>query len=196
MLQYCALIYQLYKLPVIQYVFYVGKAKLKMPAQLQFPDFEYKYRLINLHQIPYHTFLDSQNADEVVWAILGDFEGIAERNVIAEIIGRLRELNSSQLKLQQHIRRLEMLSNLRDLQKIVIEEENKMPLVYDMEKDIRFQQGVEKGVEKGIEKGTEKGMLEAAIDMLKENLQIALISKVTKIPTAKLEELKKTLEKK
>ena len=34
-----------------------------------------------------------------------------------------------------------------------------MPLVYDMKKDVRFNQGIKEGIKEGIEKGIEKGVL-------------------------------------
>ncbi|MBF0338235.1 MAG: hypothetical protein HQL05_10425 [Nitrospirae bacterium] len=59
------------------------------------------------------------------------------------------------LELSRNIRTLEMLSRLRDMQKIVIEEAGKMSLAYDLpiEKDLRFIQGKEEGLESGREEG-------------------------------------------
>ena len=39
-----------------------------------------------------------------------------------------------------------------------------MALTYNIERDIRYNQGLEKGLEKGIEKGLEKGIEKATAD--------------------------------
>ena len=49
--------------------------------------------------------------------------------------------------------RWEILSDLRNLQPLLTKTIDIMPLVYDMNKDVRFNQGIAKGIEKGIEKG-------------------------------------------
>ncbi len=54
--------------------------------------------------------------------------------------------------------------------------------------------GMEKGVKKGIEIGIEKGIIQTAKEMLKNNMDIELISKITKLSVEKISEIKKTLE--
>ena len=44
---------------------------------------------------------------------------------------------------------MEILSNLRNLQRQTKKELEKMPIVYDLRKDIRFKEGLEEGEEKG-----------------------------------------------
>ena len=44
-----------------------------------------------------------------------------------------------------------------------------------------FEQEEQKGIEKGMEKGMEKGIEQIAIEMLKEGVDFAFISKITKL---------------
>jgi predicted transposase YdaD len=104
----------------------------------------------------------------------------------------LKELNSSDLKLKQNIRQLEVLAKISDLQLIVLEEEKNMALTYDMETDVRFVQGKRQGIEEGLEKGIEK----TAIGLLKEGIDLAVISKATGLSREKLVALQKRLKNK
>lgn len=54
-----------------------------------------------------------------------------------------------------------------------------------------IEKGIEQGIEKGIEKGIEQRTLEMAKKMLKENIDISLISKITSLSIEKLNELTK-----
>ena len=54
-----------------------------------------------------------------------------------------------------------------------------------------FQQGIEEGIEQGIEQGIEKKSLAVAARMLSENMPLELISKITDLPVASIEALRK-----
>ena len=47
-------------------------------------------------------------------------------------------------------------------------------------------EGIAEGIEKGMEKGMEKGILTTAVNMLKENIPLEIISRVTNLPTDKI----------
>ena len=197
MLQYCGLIYRVYHLPVLQYVFYVGKGKLTMVDVLPMPHFEYRYELIDLRSFSYRTFLESTNPNEVVLAILCDFERDDQTLAVSEILRKLKELNFSGLQLQQHIRQLEVLAKIKDLQTVVLEEERKMAFEYDMETDIRFMQGRETGrktgIEEGIERGIEQGIKKTAVGLLKAGIDLDVIRKATGLSLKTLKELQNDL---
>jgi hypothetical protein len=101
-----------------------------------------------------------------VLAILCNFELEDGRVVISKILRKLKELNTSELKLQKNIWQLEVLAKIKDLQKTVLEAEQNMALTYDMETDIRFKQGKKAGLEKGMDKGIER----TAVSLLKEGV--------------------------
>lgn len=60
-----------------------------------------------------------------------------------------------------------------------------------MEKDTRFQQGLEQGLERGIEKRT----LEIAIEMLKRGAAISFIGEVTQLTELQITELAKKIRR-
>ena len=93
MLAYCGLIHLLHGLPVRQYVLYTGKGKLSMPDTITFPNFTYGYHLLDMRQFSYQTFLASEQPQEVLLAIIGDFGTEPPRLVTQKILRRLKELS-------------------------------------------------------------------------------------------------------
>jgi hypothetical protein len=69
MFVYAGLIYQIYRLPVRQIVFYIGKEPIKMSNTLKMPTYE----LVTLQEISYKQFIDSSIPEEVLLSILCNF---------------------------------------------------------------------------------------------------------------------------
>ncbi|MES2775410.1 MAG: hypothetical protein V4722_14645 [Bacteroidota bacterium] len=74
MLLYRAFLYSKYKLPVRQFVFYVGQSKPKMLLQLAQDDLVFQFNMRNIFDFPYELFIYSSNPEEVILAILSDFK--------------------------------------------------------------------------------------------------------------------------
>ncbi len=156
-LRYWVYLRQVYKLPVKQYVVYIGKKPLKMKSTLEEDNITYSYTIIDMKTVDCEKFLYADRPEEVIISILCDYKGRDVKMFIREILERIRELVKEETLQSKYIRQLEILSNLRDLQNYVGEEVDKMAFTFDLTKDYRFQQGMEKGIEKGREEGREKG---------------------------------------
>jgi hypothetical protein len=191
MFVYAGLIYHIYRLPVRQIVFYIGKEPMKMSNTLKMPAYEYSYELINLQQISYKQFIHSRIPEEVLLALLCDFGEIKAEKVVEEIFVKLRMLHQSELAFQRSIRQLSVLSLLRDLQPLIIQHINTMALTIDISKDYYFQQGEKRGEEKGEKRKAQ----EIAAEMLKEGLDKQTTAKVTKLTLEEIDLLEKTLKK-
>ncbi len=72
------------------------------------------------------------------------------------------------------------------------EEEAREKFLMDQraEKAYAFDEGMEKGMQKGMEKGRAEGMEEVALNMLKSNFKLSVISKITGLSEAEIEKLK------
>ena len=149
-----------YRLPVLGVVVYIGRNKVDMPVVLDYENLRYHYRLIDLTELSPETFLESDVPEEIIMAVLaGKTRYEQKREVIRKILNKLRTLlQDDSGALNRKIGQLEIIGELRNVQKIILEEETKMALTYNIERDIRYNQGLEKGLEKGIEKGIEKGL--------------------------------------
>ena len=161
---YFALLWSEHHLPIRQVVIYIGRKKkpthLLEHARLTLPNIDFKIEVINIADIPHDLFINSDVPEEVILSILCNFQGQPTKKVLERIILRLKELDKNQeLTFGKHLVQLEILSDLRNLQPLLTKTIDAMPLVYDMNKDVRFNQGIEKGRQEGIEKGIEKGVL-------------------------------------
>lgn len=158
MLRYRLDIQTLYgKLPIQQYVVYIGQEKLKMPNKLQQNNLDYEYHLIDIRDIDYQHFLQHDTPDALVLAVLCDFKGKEPREMVRYIVQRLEALlANNEAELREYLNMLEMLSSNRDLQDIVYEEENMLTAI-QLSDLPSFQEGRQEGRQEGQQEGWQKG---------------------------------------
>lgn len=151
MLLYHALANMVYDLPVIGVVFYIGKEKLNMPSGIDEDNLKFAFRIVDFATFNPSTFLESNIPDEVIMALLAgqpDFK--QKREIIRKTLHKLQLLLCHDPgELGRRLAQFEIIGKLRDAQKIIIEEENIMALTYNIETDIRYNQGLGVGLEKG-----------------------------------------------
>jgi predicted transposase/invertase (TIGR01784 family) len=199
MLLYRAIVYHLFKLPVKQYVFFIGEKTSKMNIFLAQDDLTYSFHLRDIHQFSYKNFIDSNIPEEVVLAILADFEGINPTKIIEEIVRRLQQISDKSLRLSKYEKQLEILSKLRKLQKETIQTITQMGWEYELETDIRYLQGIDKGKEQGIEQGIEITKQEANLRFVtfllsSTKFTIEEIAKLADVTTEFVEKVKRELQ--
>ncbi|MCI4624749.1 MAG: hypothetical protein L3V56_02190, partial [Candidatus Magnetoovum sp. WYHC-5] len=134
-LRYWVYLRQVYKLPVKQYVVYIGKEPLKMKSNLEEDSTTHSYTIIDMRTVDCEKFLYADKPEEVIISILCDYKGRDVRMFIREILERIKELVKEETLQSKYIRQLEILSNLRDLQDYVGEEVDKMAFIFDLTKD-------------------------------------------------------------
>lgn len=64
-----------YKIPVKQFVIFLGADKPTMPTQLDRERLHFSYPLISLSELDYHIFLNSDKPEEIILSILANFVG-------------------------------------------------------------------------------------------------------------------------
>lgn len=158
------------KLAIKQYLIYIGKQKPTIADKIETEDWSYSYKLIDMHDIDCHTLIEQDNPDALILAILCDFKGQDEQQMVNYIICRLYALlKEDERNFQDYLFMLNVLSENRDLQQCVkkagemLTEVNieKLPfyqLVLEKGLERGIAQGIEKGIEKGIERGIEQGI--------------------------------------
>ncbi|MBF0555005.1 MAG: hypothetical protein HQK96_10700 [Nitrospirae bacterium] len=72
-LRYWLILTDIYELPVIQYVFYIGNEPMSMKDNISSPTTNHKYNLVNMKDVDCETFLKSNKPEEIVIAILCDY---------------------------------------------------------------------------------------------------------------------------
>lgn len=171
--------------PVRQYLVYIGKDNLTMTDGLDMPDFSYRYRVVDMHQVDCEDFLRQDAPDAWVLAILCDFKDRLPREIIHAILTRLaRYFGENPPRLREYVEMLDILASNRDFN-IDIFEELKM-LAIDVEKLATYRLGMEKGEQKGAHIQA----LEIAKKMLEAELNPGQVASLTGLTPEEVEQLK------
>lgn len=164
-------------LPVVQYLVYIGKEPMRMANGLDLPDFAYRYRVLDMHQVDCQALLNQDTPDAWVLAVLCDFQNRAPREIIHTILTRLLErLYDSPPRLREYVEMLDILASNRDLN-LNIHEELDM-LAIDVEKLATYQMG------------THAQAVAIAKKLLEKGMDSAWIASVTDLPLAEVEALR------
>ena len=135
---------------------YIGQAPLSMPDHVQETDWCYRYKLLDMRSQNSEDFLNSNNPDALVLAILCDLQSREPEAVVSHIISELQRLHGPQLNsLRDSLMMLDILAGNRGLQNLVKEYAE---MFIDVEKLGLYQLAIEKGMEKGRAQGMEQGL--------------------------------------
>ena len=151
MLFYRNLTKLIFKLPIRQVVFYLANEPMKMVNYLREPKLYFEYELYDIRIFTAHSFLNSDIPQEVLLAILGDFEGETPEQIMEKILLRLKSIVKKKKDFQKFTFQLHVLSGLRKLQRIFQQKIKTMPLTFDIDMQIDpiYLDGVKDGVKKG-----------------------------------------------
>jgi predicted transposase/invertase (TIGR01784 family) len=181
MLDYYSLLLRKYKLPVEQYIIFLGYEKPTMITKLNYRNLHFNYHLIDIKHIDYHTFIDSNVPEEILLAILGNFKKQSLKTVVEEIVNKLGQTIDLSLESEKLFQQLLVFGRLRNLQEKIQEIMNSVSKYIDIKEDVLYKQGLEEGVEKGVEQGIEQG-IEQGVEkvvvnfLMKSNLSIEQIA--------------------
>ena len=166
MARYFLEIYLRYKLEIYQYVLFLGK-KLSMKNKILTNSCNYSYEIIDLKTIPCDRFLNVNNPNALVLAILCDFKNQNSKEVIKTILHKLYHLSKNENDFRKYLLMLEELSTSRDLKSEIKEVE--MGLQNLTWEDLpSYEIGLERGIKRGIQKGLKQGILKGRVITLYE----------------------------
>jgi hypothetical protein len=142
-----------------QYLIYIGKGRLTMADGIEQSGLSYHYPIIDMHNVDCQRMIDLGTTDALVLAILCDFKGRPEREVLHYLLERLQALTTdNQTQFRECLGMMEILSSNRGLQNILKEEEKMLSRVNQRELP-SFQIGMEYGLGQGIEQGEGKALI-------------------------------------
>ncbi|HWK07104.1 MAG TPA: hypothetical protein VNS58_25900 [Puia sp.] len=207
MAEYYIMLHRRYRLPIRQYVIYIGAGIPTMTAHLHLEQMDFKYKLIALAAVDYQLLLRSDNPEEKMLAILANFGSGDPGRIIENIVKQVITTSKGDFSKLRHIRQLRILAQLRNLTPENLEIMDSIAKYITKEKDILYRlgerEGMEKGIEKGIEKGMEKGKIEGeekkSFEIVKNLLAankftIAEIANFANVTEAFVKKVKKTLK--
>eukprot|EP01133_Synstelium_polycarpum_P010478 gene10478-12199_t len=97
MAEYSIMLQRKYKLPVKQFVIYIGQDDFKMSTTIQTLDFQYRYNLISLSKIDHRLFLKSDRIEQKLLAILGN-PGIEDpKQILKQIVMDIKNQTTGEL---------------------------------------------------------------------------------------------------
>ena len=150
---------------IVQYLLYIGKAPLAMSDRVRGHNWRYRYKILDMRYQDSEYFLNSDNPDALVFAILCDPKGLEPNALVAHVIKELRRLHGSKLdNLRDSLKMLDVLAANRDLQDVV-KENTKMFIdveklgIYQLVKEQSEAKGLEQGLERGLEQGHQEIIL-------------------------------------
>ena len=109
-----------------QYLVYIGKKNLSMVDHIHQKGLKYNYTIIDMHQVDCQTMIAQDTPDAIVLAVLCDFKGKPEREMLHFLLHRLQKLTAdNEAKFREYVTMMEILSTNRDLQQL-LEEEKRM----------------------------------------------------------------------
>ena len=147
---YHALIKQKYAFPMRQFVIYLGKKTSTMQTKLRPSEIFTGFELLDLQTFDHQDLVKADVPEEVILAILSNFDEKEASNVLMQIIQRLKELSTSPATLKKYTYHLLTLARLRNLTPITQQTLNDMAITYDITKDALYLQGEQKGIQKGV----------------------------------------------
>ncbi|MEM6845394.1 MAG: hypothetical protein AAF632_24490 [Bacteroidota bacterium] len=168
MLEYYALLLRKHRSPIIQFVVYLGREKPMMDTTWSAINIDFQYTLRSLRDYDYQNLVASDVPEEVILAVLSDFQDQPPEEIIRLILEKIVQVAPDELKLQRYLRQLGVLSKLRSLQPLTLEKIDNMPIEYDIQTDYLFMKGKEAGIKEGVKEGMAEGMREGKREGKKE----------------------------
>ena len=155
--EYYIMLARKYKLPVRQYVAYIGEEQMTMRDRLKLEHMEFWYSLLSLAKVDYHLFLGSKKPEEKILALLADFGKEDSRAVADDIVRQVIDSSGSPLQREKYMQQMRVLGKLRKLvpiNEVIMESITKYLMEKtDIESDPYFKRGEEKGRSEGRSEG-------------------------------------------
>jgi len=194
MAEYFIMLYRRYRLPVRQYVVYLGENSPGMTDHFHSEQMDFRYQLIIFSTVDYHLLLRSENPEEKILAILAN---LGEKDPIGSfknIVNQVVKASEGDFSKQRYIQQLRILAQLRKFTQQNLDIMDDLTGYFTKEKDFLYIMGEREGHEKGLEKGAEKKSYEVVKNLLLANqFTISQIAKFADVPESFVEKVKKTL---
>jgi predicted transposase/invertase (TIGR01784 family) len=168
MADYHLMLYRKYRIPVEQFVIYIGTEKPRMPLKFISERHSFEFRMIVLSEIDYAVFLHAADPGEIVFAVLGNFRGESPETAVTNIISRIHETTQSEFALMRYLVQLRVLSQIRKLESITRMTMESISKFFSEERDYLYIKGKVAGLEAGIEAGESKRNLALTESLLLE----------------------------
>jgi hypothetical protein len=145
MLDYYGMLERKYKLPVKQFVIFLGTGTPTMPTNLDREMLKFRFPIVALSDLDYHIFLNSDKPEEIILGILANFKGENPENALKQILVRVKETTRGELSLNRYFNQLRVLAQLRNLELNLKNAMDSIAEYIKEERDVLFLRGLDKG---------------------------------------------------
>ncbi len=153
MAEYYLRTYRLFERFPLQILLYVGEDPLRMSAQLNGPDFSFRYRIVDMRDLDGDRLLESESVGDNIIAILGRLRD--QQRAVRQVVERIAELGPGER--EAALSQLMILSGLRRLEEFVEQEVKRMPLTNDILDHKVLGREYKRGLKEGIDLGERRG---------------------------------------
>lgn len=147
MAEYSVMLQRKYRMPVHQYVIYIGKGKATMVTDIATKNFQFRYNLAALSSIDHNLFLKSDKIEEKMLAILADPGQQKPKSLLKHILLDIKNCAPDELTEDRYIRQLHIFVQLRNLEHALKEIMALTGRIFKIEKDPFYIEGKEKATE-------------------------------------------------
>ena len=161
---YCAMLLERYEIPIRQYVFYLGSRPPVMATDLTMGNLSFRYNLIGFQQLDYRLFLSSDVPEEILLAVLANFQAEDSPAVLDQILRRLDETANGPLVFQRYIAQLRVLVQLRKLRPLLDTAMDIIAKYVNEQDDVFFVKGRQEGKQEGKREGKQEGRQEGKVE--------------------------------
>ncbi|MBF0565316.1 MAG: hypothetical protein HQK89_08740 [Nitrospirae bacterium] len=167
---YSAFIYYKFKKLPVQVVLYVGNKPMRMANRISDGHIPFFYNLVNIKDIDCKELLSGTKPEDSVLSILCKTQDID--GTIKRILDNLSVLPQRQR--EDYIKKLLILSDLRNLSGKIKKEVKKMPITMNVKKSWIFKEGRLEGKQEGKLEGIQEGKQEGRLEGLIEGIELGL----------------------
>jgi len=189
MAEYKAILQRKFRIPVNQYVIYLGSGSPTMKTLLSVEEQITGFHLTNIKDLPTKSTLNSKIPEEIILTVLGDYPKSNASGMVDSILNRLKQVAKDEASLLKAVQQLLVLSRLRNLDDEIEQKVDNMPITYDIKTDRLYNKGVEEGKEL-----TKIQMISKALEL--GLLNVEQIAEMANVPTGYVVSIQTQLQKK
>lgn len=141
---YDAFLQAKYKLPVRSLVLYFAQSSIRTPHRLEEEMVFTGYEPIFFSDIPYTSFLETNSPPIIALGILGNPNNDTNQEKTKALMYKLKQLCDDELSLSKHLKQLQIMSQIRNLDEIVYKILKEMPISLDLSQNAAVKPLIEK----------------------------------------------------
>jgi len=193
MLNYKALFTEKHRLPMLQFVVYLGQKQSSMATSLQqvisHEKLDYTFSLVQLMDVDHEKLVNSDIPEVILLAALANFNNKPAEQVLAQVVKSLKRCSKSPMLLEKYLRQLNELSSLRTFDQEANKIIQNMPIYFDKTKTLFYLAGVE-DANKAREEELQLKDEQVVINMLNRGYDSQEITLIANVSEAFIQQVK------